>query len=180
LVKKLADEIGFPCVLCEPIDDGSFLVVSTAHYPDPFVFNVPIGYRFPPGAPPQMKASMAWLPEDKLDAALGEWNPVQYTRNTIIDRTVMRQELRIAKERGYARSVGEFVDGFTTVLLPVFDRLGEIILILYAAGTTIAMESKEREVVRALIRCVFDIHAVIDGRPPAQFPQPERESLRPG
>jgi DNA-binding IclR family transcriptional regulator len=179
LIKKLADEISFPCVLCEPIDDGSFLVVFTAHYPDPFVFNVPIGYRFPPGAPPQLKAKLAWLPEVMLNAALDAWQPVQYTKNTIIDRSIMAEELRITRDRGYARSVGEFVDGFTTILLPIFDRLGDIILIVYAAGATPGMESNEREVVRALVKCVFDIHGVIDGRPPARFPQPARESLQP-
>jgi DNA-binding IclR family transcriptional regulator len=114
-----------------------------------------------------------------LNAALDAWQPVQYTKNTIIDRSIMAEELRITRDRGYARSVGEFVDGFTTILLPIFDRLGEIILIVYAAGATSGMESKEREVVRALVKCVFDIHGVIDGRPPARFPQPERESLQP-
>jgi DNA-binding IclR family transcriptional regulator len=172
LVKKLADDLGFPCVLCEPIDDGSFLVVFTAHYPDPFVFNVPIGYRFPPGTPPQMKARLAWLPEETWNAVLSTWKPVQYTKNTILDPSAMLQELRMTRERGYARSVGEFVDGFTTILLPIFDRFGEIILILYAAGATSGLEPKEEGVVRALVKCVFDIHGVIDGRPPARFPQP--------
>ena len=48
-VQDLANTIGFPCMVSEPIADGSFMVVLTANSVDPFVFNVAVGFRYLPG-----------------------------------------------------------------------------------------------------------------------------------
>ena len=170
LIQQLSDETGLTCVLTEPIGDGSFLVVLTASRPDQFVFNIAVGFRFPTGSPPHIKAALAWLPVDTREAMLQQWKPVRYTLSTITTVEAMREELTATRERGYARSVGEFTEGFVTLLLPVFDRSGEVFMILQLAGVTDLVGPREAEVVRALQRCVSRIHRAIDGRPPIDFP----------
>jgi DNA-binding IclR family transcriptional regulator len=170
LIQKLADETTFPCVLTEPIGDGSFLTVLTVNHADPFVFNIPVGFRFPAGSPPHMKAALAWLPTDAREVELQKWKPVRYTRSTITTVEAMREELLATRARGYARSAGEFTEGFITILLPIFDRGGNVFMILQAAGTTELLNPREAEIGGALQRSVSRIHRAIDGRPPVDFP----------
>jgi len=172
IIDRLADEIGLPCTVCEPIADGSFLVVHTAHYPDPTVSAAPIGYRFPPTAAPQFKAKLGWLAAHRRDDVLATWKPVRHTKTTITDRSEMERELAATRQRGYVRSNGEFVEGFTTLSLPIFDRAGDVVLIVGCAARSGAIESREAGIARALARAVTDIHGQIDGRPPIDFARP--------
>ena len=172
IIDRLADEIGLPCTVSEPIADGSFLVVHTAHYPDPSISAAPIGYRFPPTAAPQFKAKLAWLSAQQRAAALATWKPVHHTRTTITDRAAMERDLATTRQRGHVRSNGEFVEGFTTLSLPIFDRGGDVVLIVGCAGRTGTIEDREGSIAQALARAVNQIHGQIDGRPPIDFIRP--------
>lgn len=171
-VEQLSSETGLPCTVCEPVADGSFLVVHTVATPEPFVSSVPVGYRFPRTIAAQLKAMLAWLPDKERAAALENWRPVRHTRTTIVDPARMLEDLRETRRRGYARSLGEFVEGFTTVALPVYDRAGDIVLVVSCAGLTEGFAAREPGAAAALVRCVNAIHAAIDGRPPVDFPRP--------
>lgn len=168
---RLADALGLPCTVCEAIGDGSFLVVHTAHHPDPSIYMAPVGYRFPPTAAAQFKARLAWLGPAQQAAALDDWKPVRHTRTTIIDRAEMARDLGVARARGYAASRGEFVDGFVTLSLPIFDRAGEVVMIVSCAARAEGFERREAKVARALAGCAQEIHVAIDGRPPVDFPR---------
>jgi DNA-binding IclR family transcriptional regulator len=178
-VRELAEIAGFPCMLSEPIADGSFLVVQTANTADPFVFNVSIGFRYPAGSPPHMKAELAWLSREAQEKMLERWKPIRYTSATITDRDEMLREFALIRKRGYARSVGEFTEGFTTLVVPIFNRAGEVFLILQCAGVTQTMRPREAKVAEMLIACAAAIHRAIDGRPPADYPtgDPKRQWL---
>lgn len=171
-VDRLADRIGLPCTACEPIADGSFLVVHTAHYPDPAVYMAPVGYRFPPHAAAQFKARIAWLPPVQQAEALKAWKPVRHTRTSITDRSEMARNIAEARRRGYARSLGEFVEGFTTLALPIFDRAGDVVLVVSCAARAETMAPRETDLAAALAACAKEIHSAIDGRPPVDFPRP--------
>lgn len=172
IIDRLADEIGLPCTLCEPLADGSFLVVHTAHYPDPSISAAPIGYRFPPTAAPQFKAKLGWLAARQREDELASWKPVRHTRTTIMERAEMERDLAATRQRGYVRSNGEFVEGFTTLSLPIFDRAGDVVLIVGCAARSGTIENREADIARALARAVNDIHGRIDGRPPIDFARP--------
>lgn len=171
-VDQLAIETGFPCTLCEPIADGSFLIVHSTAEAEPFVFNAPVGYRFPPGTAAMFKARSAWLPRAELEAALEAWTPIRHSRFSIMDREAMRLDLLHARERGYARSAGEYIEGFTTLALPLFDREGDVIFIIGVAGREGLLEAQEASVFRAMTAMTGRIHRMIDGRPPVDYPPP--------
>ena len=170
-VTALSTETGFPCNLCEIITDGSFLVVCAANNLDPFVYGVPVGYRFPAASPHHLKASLAWLRPEQQALALDTWAPVRFTSHTITDRTALATELRITRQRGYARSLGEFVEGFRTIALPIFNRDGSPFLVLSAFGREEQVAPRESEIATALIAKVEEIHLAIDGRLPVDFPR---------
>jgi DNA-binding IclR family transcriptional regulator len=172
-VDDLAEASGFPCTLCEPIADGSFLIVHTTGEMDPFVFRAPVGYRFPPGTAALFKARIAWLPAAEQRVELERWQPVQHSRFSIVDRGAMSAELVLSRQRGYARSAGEYVEGFTTLALPIFNRDGEVLLILTVAGRDQAIAPHEPQVARRLARAIGVIHRQLDGRPPVDFPAPD-------
>jgi DNA-binding IclR family transcriptional regulator len=172
----LSEKIGFPCNLCELITDGSFLVVCAANHLDPFVFGVPVGYRFPASSPHHFKASLAWLRAEQQAAALDAWVPVRYSSRTIVDRADMQADLRATRLRGFASSLGEFVEGFRTLALPIFNRDGNVFLVMSAFGREEQFAAHEAEVGAELVRTIGEIHFAIDGRPPVDFPRTLGES----
>lgn len=176
-LSALSEKTGFPCNLCEIIADGSFLVVCAANHLDPFVFGVPVGYQFPASSPHHVKASLAWLGPEQQQLALAAWVPVRYSEQTIVDRAEMLTELRATRQRGYAVSHGEFVEGFRTLALPVFNRDGNVFLVISAFGRDEQFASHQETVAAELIRTVGEIHMAIDGRPPVDF-SGRRETTR--
>lgn len=171
-IDRFADDVGLPSTVCEPIGDGSFLVVHTAHYPDPTVSAAPVGYRFPPTTAAQFKARLTWMSPAAREAALADWRPVQHTRTTITERNALIRDLDAARARGYVRSSGEFVEGFLTLALPIFDRAGDVVLIASCAAREGALGDREAAIAQALARAVNIVHGSIDGRPPIDFPRP--------
>jgi DNA-binding IclR family transcriptional regulator len=172
MAESLAAEVGYPCILAEPIADGSYLIVHTTKFPDLSMLNAPVGYRFPPGTAAQMKAKLAWLSPAEQEAELAKWTPVRHSKTSIMDRAAMVEDLAACRERGYARSAGEYVEGFTTVALPVFNREGKVFLILSVGSSALSIDPRERQVAHAIVRTVAKIHSMLDGRPPFDFPGP--------
>jgi len=170
LVDQLAVETGFPCTLCEPIADGSFLIVHTTAEADPFVLHAPVGYRFPPGTAAMFKARVAWLSGPELELMLRQWTPTSHSRSTIIDKPTMRDDLLRSRTRGYARSAGEYIEGFTTLALPLFNREGEVIFVIGIAGLEDQLDAQESRVVKTMARMTSQIHRMLDGRPPVDYP----------
>ncbi len=171
---KLFARLGLQCFLSEPLADGSFLIIHSSDETDAFLFRAPVGYRFPPGTAALFKAKLAWLPAAELDEALARWLPVQHSRNSIMDRAGMRTEMLASRQRGYALSLGEYIEGFNTAALPIFDREGNIMLILGISGIEIDFNRRKGEIVSALIETAAAIHLVIDGRPPVDYPSPRK------
>ena len=170
---ELSDAVGLQCTLSEPIADGTYLVVLTTKQTDASMLSVPVGYKFPPGTPVQMKAMLAWIDAAEQEAALEAWRPVRFTNMTITDRPRLREALKQTRRDGFARSDGEFVEGFTTLALPIFNRSGEAFAILSLAGPHDDFVERETKAAQALIASVARIHAKIDGRPPVDFPRPK-------
>lgn len=171
-VDRMFAQIGLQCFLSEPLADGSFLIVHSSDETDAYLFRAPVGYRFPPGTAALFKAKLAWLPVSERESGLAQWVPHQHSRNSIMDHAGMREALRVARQRGYALSLGEYIEGFNTAALPIFDREGNIMLILGISGIESDFDRRIEEVVAVLVGTASAIHLVIDGRPPVDYPSP--------
>jgi IclR family acetate operon transcriptional repressor len=97
-------------------------------------FGVPI--PLPHGAPG--KIMLAFLPAARREAILAEpITPV--TPGTITNVDEMREELRLARERGFALSLAERTPGIRTVAAAIFDHTGQVVGCLSISGPEVRM-----------------------------------------
>lgn len=169
-IRKLATRLKLACVLSRLEPDDSFVVIDKVDGVTDLGVTVSIGHHFPPDAPVQRRAALAWLGEAEIAAWLRDWQPTPYTATTIVDRGVFADELAATRARGYARSRSEFMEAVMSFGLPIFDRAGRVTLILQCPGLQEQMRLREAEVTAALTETVAEIHGVLGGRPPEGFP----------
>jgi DNA-binding IclR family transcriptional regulator len=167
---RLAGTLGLSVILSRQEPDGGFTVVDKVEGAAALGVTVPVGSRFPPDAPVQRKAALAWQGEAEIARWLEEWRPVAYTARSLTDKRAMARELALTRRRGHARSVGEFMDAVMSIGLPIYDRAGRVVLVLQCPGLLDQMRPREAEVAAALRHTVAEIHAFGGGRPPPGFP----------
>lgn len=166
----LVERIGVPCVLSEPLMDGSFVVVERFNAPHIMEVSFPIGHRFPRDACAQMRAYLAWQPSERIDRWMQDWTAVRYTDRTLLDAESVRAEIGATRRRGYSRSVGEFTDGLMALGLPIFDRAERVVYIFNCSSLVSVLEPREAEVAQEMQRTAADIHRALVSRTPADFP----------
>jgi DNA-binding IclR family transcriptional regulator len=83
-----------------------------------------VGKRAPMHGSSIAKASLAFLPEEHILAALEGFEFTPITPNTITSRGAFLAELALARRRGYATSQAEQNDWARSVAAPVFDAHG--------------------------------------------------------
>jgi len=111
---------------------------------------MPVGQRSPLYCGGSSKAILAFSGEETAERVFAR--PFRkFTRNTITGKKAMREEIRRIRERGYAVSHGERVEGVTSVSVPVFHPGGEL-----AASLTVSVptarytESLKEKILREL------------------------------
>ena len=76
------------------------------------------GQRLPAFCTASGKAILAFLPEDKVNDLLAR-SITRHTKNTLTSIDAILEDLRIARERGYATSEQEFEDGINAIAAPI-------------------------------------------------------------
>lgn len=140
LLQRLAKETGETATLEVPIDDSMLILdeVAGAHVVGAAVN---IGTRWPLHATSTGKALIAFD-----DEALGRLHGrlPAITRNTIVDRGALQQQLERVRRRGYAESIDELEEGFSGVGTVIRGSLGEVLGSLSVCGPTQRMTSVRR------------------------------------
>jgi len=131
---KLSRATGMPCVLTRVERDGSFVAIDKAEEAAELIVSVPIGHRFPPDAPAQMRVRLAWMPEDLRRQELARWRPRAYTETTIVRKKDAWAEIEATRRRGYSISRAEFTPGVMTLAVPIFDTFGDVQMVLQSPG----------------------------------------------
>jgi DNA-binding IclR family transcriptional regulator len=160
---RLSIKTRLPCVLTRIDADGSFIAVDKAEDAAELIVSVPIGHRFPSDAPAQMRVRLAWSKTTDRKRAIAAWKPIAYTATTIIDREQLLREIERTRVRGYAISRAEFSSGVTTLAAPIFDKSGQVILILQCPGLDTDIPIREREVAEQLMETAELIGTLTDG-----------------
>jgi DNA-binding IclR family transcriptional regulator len=161
---RLSIKTRLPCVLTRIEPDGSFIAVDKAEDAAELIVSVPIGHRFPPDAPAQMRVRLAWAMISERKRTLAAWKPVAYTSTTIIDRDQLIREIEITRVRGYAISRAEYSHGVTTLAVPIFGSKGQIALVLQCPGLETDIPLREREIAEPLMEAAELIGTLIDGQ----------------
>jgi DNA-binding IclR family transcriptional regulator len=166
----LSEEAGTSCVLSKPLPDGGFLVVDKRSASNNVEISYPMGFRLPADASAHMRANLAWRSGAEVDRQLARITFHKHTAETIVGEAAVRAELEETRQRGYARSVGEFTEGVMAVALPVFNRKGEVAFTLDCVGTVPSMLPREAAIAGALQRAVGRLHQRLGSQLPAGYP----------
>lgn len=168
---RLARAIGAPCVLSRVERDGSFIAIDKAEAASELLVSVPIGHRFPPDAPAQMRVRLAWMPEPERKKALASWRPRAYTKTTLVQKQAVWAELEATRRRRYAISRAEFTPGVMTLAAPIFDSFGNVQMVLQCPGLIDKVTDNERMIAGELLRSISRLNAVFGARAtPADAP----------
>lgn len=162
---RLSTSTGVPCVLTRVERDGSFVAVDRSEAAGELLFTAPIGFRFSPDAPAQMRVRLAYLGADERESELAKWTPKAYTPTTIVDKDELRRELEATRARGYGISRAEYTPGVTTLAAPIFDAFGNVQMILQCPGLSLRMLTEETAIA-AKLRAVADrLNAMLGNAP---------------
>lgn len=104
------------------LENDQVLVVDSREAAQALRVSVGMGLRLPPHASALGKAMLAYLNADNLDRALNEMNYEQFTESTIVDPAVLKNELSLAKARGYAISVEEKTLGVNSIATAILNH----------------------------------------------------------
>ncbi|MFC7456475.1 IclR family transcriptional regulator [Brachybacterium sp. GCM10030267] len=88
------------------------------------------------------KMLLAHLPRDESEPLIAA-DLERFTERTITAPDLLRRELRIIRERGWAQAVEEFEDGLNAVAAPIYGPEGTVIAALSAAGPTYRLAPDE-------------------------------------
>jgi len=80
------------------------------------------------------KLLLAYMPPEELSAALEKIEMIALTSKTITDKEVLRRELEAIRERGWATSFGERIEGVSSLSVPIFAREGNVLASLNILG----------------------------------------------
>ena len=103
----------------------------------------PVGARFPPHCTAAAKATLAYLPEEEVEAILSILGLTAYTPNTMTTMAEVKRNLREVAERGYALDRQETERGLSGVAAPIWSRDGRVIAAVGVAGPTPRFKGKE-------------------------------------
>jgi DNA-binding IclR family transcriptional regulator len=163
---QLSRAVDGPCVLTRIERDGSFVAVDKAEESaSELIISVPIGHRFPPDAPAQMRVRLAWLPGELRKRELAKWQPRAYTETTIVRKDALMVEVESTRRRGYSISRAEFSPGVMTLAAPIFDGMGEVQMVLQCPGLIEKVKVNEAKIAVDLLKTTERLNAVF-GAPP--------------
>ena len=164
---RLSIAVDTPCVLTRIQRDGSFVAIDKAEEASELIYSVPIGYRFPPDAPAQMRVRLAWMPESMAKRELARWRPRRYTNTTIVRKKAAWAEIEATRKRGYAISRAEFSLGVMTLAVPIFDSLGEVQMVLQCPGLIDKVRRNQAKIAVELVRTAERLSLIHGGTRPA-------------
>ena len=89
------------------------------------------------------RAIMAFITEKEQDRIIEAEGLKAFTRNTITDRDVLKERLKMVRKNGYAISSGEITLGTNAVAAPIFDFRDQVIASISLAGPRDRFDQKK-------------------------------------
>jgi IclR family acetate operon transcriptional repressor len=120
-----------------------------------------VGHRLPAHCTSSGKVLLAGLPAQTLDARLRQWQPVRMTPRTITDEQVLRAELRMIAQRGWAENIEEGEPGVASVGAPIRGIDGGVTAAISVAGPIARVKGAS---LRRFSGAVVDAASVISRR----------------
>jgi DNA-binding IclR family transcriptional regulator len=151
-IERLAKKIGFACFLSAPYGSADFIIVAKSEISKNVKVTLDIGQYFPVLGGAQGGAFLAWQPPQRVDEAIARLGLPKHTAKSITNVELFKQRLKRTRRLGYAVSCGEYMIGVNSVAAPIFDRSGEVVLILKTLGTSEALNERKMAELGRLVR----------------------------
>ncbi|NMG41865.1 helix-turn-helix domain-containing protein [Chelativorans sp. ZYF759] len=162
VLRNVSHEIG-ESVSFAMQDGDEAVYVAHAFVPSRFSLNmVTVGSRVPFAPTAIGRAILAFLDETERAAILERLGLTPYTSHTVVERQALNDLLNSVRMTGFSFSESEYVEGVSSVALPVFDRGAHVVgavSIIFPQGQYNERELHDR-IVSKLHRCAADIGAV--------------------
>jgi len=136
-MKELVQEWDETCDL-SIFDQGRAFYIEVLRGNHALTIAAAVGQRLPPHCTASGKLFLAYLPHEELVAILNQ--PLtSYTDNTITSPEMLREQLEVIRERGYAVDNEEYELGICAVSAPIFNRGGSMIAAIGGPSPTSRM-----------------------------------------
>jgi IclR family transcriptional regulator, KDG regulon repressor len=155
-MQQLADRFQETCTL-SVFDRGQMLYVEVVYSEHSLTIAARVGRHLPAHCTASGKVLLAFLPAEVTGPILGAPLAV-YTEKTIASPDLLRQELRLVRERGYAVTDEEFEVGIRAISAPIRDIDGEVIAAMSLAFPNSRFrEERVPEIAQALMEAASAI-----------------------
>jgi len=129
VLRGVAEEIGETCNLAIPDREG-MIYLDRVETEWPLRIQLPIGTQVPFHCTASGKMYLSTLRRSVLDAVLSARPLEPRTEKTFISPSLLREELAMTRERGYAIDDEEFMAGMAAIAVPVQDAQGRLMATL--------------------------------------------------
>ena len=140
LLDRLADDLRETVALCS-IESDEVLYIDQRSRGGAFGFRIEIGRRAPLHCTAGGKALLAFAAPHEQRSILDRIRLTRFTDRTFTDEDALVADLALAKVRGYAISLGEHVEGVSSVAAPIFDHTGRAVAAIGAFGPSSRLSS---------------------------------------
>jgi DNA-binding IclR family transcriptional regulator len=121
------------------LDGIEIVTIAIAEIPEKIVFSTLIGQRQPAYCTAAGKMLLACQPVETWDRLLSRIEFVSYTDKTIVDRELLREELLIARQQGYATQDGELLVSLGSMAAPIIDYHNDVVAAINISGLSVQM-----------------------------------------
>jgi DNA-binding IclR family transcriptional regulator len=80
------------------------------------------------------KLLLAYLPEEEQDKILESIDLVKLTDTTMVDKKLIKENLKVIKERGYATDEGETHEDLNGIAAPIKNSTGDVVAAIHLMG----------------------------------------------
>jgi len=124
------------------LDGAEVIYLQVIESPHRVKIAAAVGQRLPAFCTASGKAFLAYMPDDQVNHILSQ-GMLRYTDNTRVSLADLHQDLRVAREQGFAISEQEYERDINAVAAPILDAHGCPVAVIAIAGPAYRL-SRER------------------------------------
>lgn len=149
-MKLLRDKVGESVMIGTLIDDEVVLLEQITGSLD-FVFTLKQGMRFNLYSTAPGKVILAFLDKSKQNEIVDNLQLEAINEYTITDKELLKKELEIIRQKGYAADINETVEGVHCIAAPIWDETQNAIACVWTSGPAGRLPKKNIETIAQLI-----------------------------
>nr|WP_297165960.1 IclR family transcriptional regulator [uncultured Dysgonomonas sp.] len=156
-MKLLRDELGESVMIGTLIDDEVVLLEQITGSLD-FVFTLKQGMRFNLYSTAPGKVILAFLDKSKQNEIVDNLRLEAINEYTITDKELLKKELDIIRQKGYAADINETVEGVHCIAAPIWDETKNAIACVWTSGPAGRLPKKDIETIaQRIVECGLSI-----------------------